>query len=459
MKRIFSGLLSLLILASCVQTDDFDLPELQGEELTISGDTTNIAAVKSLFNFETGEMYYFRETGLYVPGYVVSSDEGGNFYKELILQDKPASPTAGIQLLVDDNSLYETYNFGRKIYIKLDGLILGYNNGVLQLGKQNRGDVVAIPGALVDEHIIRTAEVAEVKPLDLEVTEIKETHKNLFVKLNNVQFNRNLIRANNRFTFAGDASIDQYDGERMLESCETGATTILSTSTYSGFKSLLLPQGSGSIEGVLTRNFYDDYFVLSVNSPAALQMNNGRCDPEYLDCGSTSEEGSIVLFEENFTNITTPARILATGWKNINVNGGAKLFEPGNSNSNRHLRISAYNTQETPLEVWLVSPAIDLGKTTGEVLSFDLKSGYDNSTILRVYATTNFTGNVATTNWMLLDARIPVGPSGGYIDFYKTSNIDVSCLEGELHFAFRYLGGAPDKTTTYDLDNVRVTGF
>lgn len=452
------GILIFTLSLSCVNTDDFDLPEIESTPVEFSGDTTSIAAVKSNYNFETGEIYTFQNTGIYMPGYVISSDEAGNFYKKLVVQDKSSTPGAGIQILLDDNSLFETYDFGRKIYVKLDGLSLWFNNGVLQLGIQNRGDVVAIPFALIDDHIIRTSEKAEIIPLDLEISEFSEAYKNLFIRLENVQFNRNLVKESHRFTFAGE-SIDQYDGERQLESCITGATTRVSTSTYSNFKSLLLPEGSGSLEGVLTRNFYDDHFVVVLNSPAELNLSGDRCDPEFFECGTSSIQGPEVIFEENFNSVTTTNKLSSMGWTNINVNGGAKRFELGNLSGNKYMRISAYNSQEAPFEAWLVSPAIDMNESTGEILSFEILASYDNASILEVYVSTEFTGNPLTTTWQLLDANIPVGPSSQYGKTYKKTEIDVSCLQGEMYLAFRYLGAAPDKTTTYDIDNIRLTGY
>jgi hypothetical protein len=110
------------------------------------------------------------------------------------------------------------------------------------------------------------------------------------------------------------------------------------------------------------------------------------------------------------------------------------------------------------LETWLITPAINLNKSSDEVLSFDLRASFDNATILRVYTTTAFTGNPLTTNWTLVDAEIPMGPSNQAGTSFKRSNIDISCLEGDLHVAFRYLGSGSEKTTTYDVDNIRVTG-
>ncbi|WP_081210752.1 DUF5689 domain-containing protein [Salegentibacter sediminis] len=444
-------------LISCVKTDDFEIPNVETKEFELDGKVTNIAAVKNNFDSENNVIYTFSETETYMEAYVVSTDEGGNFYKELVLQDRPESPTAGILILVDNNSLFETFEFGRKIYVRLDGLSLWQNNGVIQLGKQNRGDVVAIPNSLLDEHLIRTTETVEITPLPLEISEFSTKHLNLYIRLNNVQFNRNLVRDDQRFTFAGEQT-DQYDGERQLESCITGATTVLSSSTFSDFKSLLLPQQSGSIEGVLSRNFYDEYFVIAINTPDAIDFNKNRCDPVFFSCGDVLIPGPEVIFEENFTNITSKEKLETEGWTNLNVNGGNESFEPGVFDGDRYIRISAFNTDENPLEVWLVSPPVDLTNSTIETLSFEIMASYDNATILEVLITNEYSGNPLTTEWLLLDAKIPVGPSNQYGKKYLKSELDISCLDGVINLAFRYLGAGPDKTTTYDIDNIRVTG-
>ncbi len=442
---------------SCVKTDDFDLPKAETNETPFEGKVTNISAVKSNFDNDSNEIYSFEGTETHMEGFVISNDEGGNFYKELILQDRASNPTAGIQILVDENTLYETYEFGSKLYVKLDGLSLWYNNGVLQLGKQNRGDVDAIPRSLIDDHLIRTTEVSEIIPLQLEIRDINKDHKNIYIGLENIQFNRNLIRTNRPFSFAAEAT-DEFDGLRQLESCTTGASITLSTSTFADFKSLLLPSQSGSIEGVLSRDFFDDFYVVQLNTPDDLDFIGERCDPSFLKCGENVIHGPEVLFEENFNAITDEEKLDELGWTNINVNGGDERFKDGTFSGDRYIRISAFNTEENPLEAWLVTPAINLDSSVGEVVSFEIMASYDNSTILTVYVTNNFTGNPLTTTWLPIDAKIPIGPSSQYGPNYTRSAIDISCLEGEIHLAFKYQGAAPDKTTTYDIDNIRVTG-
>lgn len=451
-------ILSLGCFISCVKTDDFDLPEFDDSNFEFEGATTTISSVKGHYNMETEEIYTFQNTGVAMEGYVVSSDEAGNFYKELILQDRASEPTAGIQVLVDDNALFTTYEFGRKVFIKLDGLSLGFNHGVLQLGIQNRGDVVAIPRALIEDHIIRTSEKLPIEPLRVEIDNFSDQYKNLYILLDNVQFDRNLVRDEKRFSFASETT-DEFDGIRQLESCESGATTMVSTSTFADFRSLLIPQTSGSVEGVLTRDFYDDFYNLVINNPEAIKFGEGeRCDPDFLFCGENSSPGIETIFEEGFETITTLRMLETRGWTNKNVSGGSELFKPGTLTGNRHVRISAYNTVENSIEAWLVTPPIDLTTSSNEVLSVDLRSSFDNATILRVLVTTNFTGNPLTTDWTLVEAKIPVGPSNQNAAQFLRSHIDISCLEGTVHIGFHYQGGSAEKTTTYDIDNIRVTG-
>ncbi len=456
--RRFLFLAVSILLISCVKTEDFSPPQTIIAEITPPQNLTSIAAIKGNYNPTTAEIYTFRDTGTYFEGYVISSDEGGNFYKKIILQNKPENPTSGIQILIDDAALYNSFNFGRKLYVKLDGLSLWFSNGVFQLGIQNRGDVVEIPQSLIDNFITRTTETATIKPLKLKISDFDAQYRNLFIRLDNVQFNRNLVRNDNRYSFAS-AVTDQYDGERQLESCTDGATTTLSTSTFANFKSLLLPVSQGSVEGVLTRNFYDDYFIVVVNTPDDLHFEgNDRCDPVFLNCGISSAEGSELIFQENFVGITNENILDTRGWININVNGGNTRFVDGILNSDRFIRISAYNTKQNPLEAWLVTPPINLDASTGEILSFDIRASFDNATILSVLITNNFTGNVLTTNWQTLDAQIPIGPTNQNGINFKKSKIDISCLTGKINIAFRYRGGDPDKTTTYDIDNIRITG-
>jgi hypothetical protein len=163
------------------------------------------------------------------------------------------------------------------------------------------------------------------------------------------------------------------------------------------------------------------------------------------------------VFFEDFNSYDTFQTDIP-GWTNVNVNGGDTLFAVRSYSGEQYMQVSAYNSGEDPLEVWLVTPAIDLDNTINEALSFRTKTGYNNGAALTVMITENFTGDVTTTDWTLINANLANGPSSGYGEFVDSGDIDISCLDGQVYVAFRYLGGENGITTTFQVDDVKVTG-
>jgi hypothetical protein len=96
--------------------------------------------------------------------------------------------------------------------------------------------------------------------------------------------------------------------------------------------------------------------------------------------------------------------------------------------------------------------------TTEEELTFNIQAAFDNGTILSVLVSSDFTGDVTTATWNLLDASIPTGPESGFGDFFPSGAINVSCVDGMAHIAFRYQGSDPTATTRYHIDDIVITG-
>ena len=449
------SLLLILIVISCVSTDDYKVPETQlPENVSIDGAQISLRAVKNNYNEETGEIFTF-SVDQYFEAYVISSDRAGNFYNELILQDSPENPEAGIQILIDENALYQRYNLGRKVFVKLNGLSISKSNGLIQLGKQNRGDLDPITPSEIDQYLVRSEIIEEIIPQQIKIGDFSSDLLSTYVRLDNIQFNRNLFTLT-KSTFAAE-TYDEFDGLRQIEQCGSDDKALLSTSTYADFRSINLPENSGTILGILGRDFYDDFYIVQVNSTEDLSFSDDRCDPIFFSCGNNTEAGNTILFEENFAEITNENKLDPLGWTNVNINGGEERFVDATSNGNRTIRISAYNTGENPLEAWLVTPPIDLSQTQNEVLSFDIRASYDNATILQVYVSEDFDGNPTNANWHLLEANIPMGPSSQNPENFRNSKIDLSCFNAKVYIGFRYQGRDPSRTTTYDIDNIKVT--
>jgi len=480
MKNIkFNNLFALLavfaIAVSCVKSDDFDVPQTTvQEEPNLEGFTeVPLESLGGQYEQERADFTY-EETNSYVSGYVISSDEAGNFFEEIIIQDNPTNPTIGVRVLIDENPLFTRYEVGRKVFVKLDGLTLGISNGVLTLGIAGSNFIEPIPFPLEDDFILRSTEVAEINPVTVSLEELAAIDlgagddvafrlTNLYVRVANVQFTKAQVIDNN-FTYAAEGS-DEFDGERILESCDDGSTLIFSTSTFADFKAALLPTGRGEISGILTKNFFGDVFNLVVNDPSTVLLTDeNRCDPEPLfiepfECSGSASGGSNVVFEEDFETFNAIEDYVAAGWTNVNTTEGSTVWEIGNFDNNNYAQITGFNTGETLINSWLVTPSINMDNTSGEALNMRIQTNFDNGRILRVLFSENFTGDVTAASWKdLTQFEAPVGPSGGFGDFVNVGPINLSCIDGTIHIAFLYEGSDPAATTRYHVDDIEISG-
>jgi len=468
LKNITLAILTLTVI-SCVKSDEYDVPSVSGTEPDVTVNSS-IEAVKNAWNQNYGsnneQIYTFpTEINTYLTAYVVSTDLAGNFYKSLVIQDAVENASHGIEILINKTSLFESFEVGRKVYLKLDGLSVSYSDGTnndptdanpgqYTMGIEDGGVISNIPSSIYLDHILRSIEIGTIIPSEITVMEFSQNRINTFVKIDGIQFD---ISQSGK-TYAGESS-DQFDGFRTLLSCGDLVTAKLETSTFSDFKSYVIPEGQGNISAILTKDFRSDFFVLKINDPTDVDFSNmDRCDPDRLDCGNNAVGGSEVLFNENFDTKTT-SQLTADGWINTNVNGGNEKFELRKSSGNKFMQASAYNSHENPMEVWLVTPAIDLSNTINEELTFKTRAGYYQGDALSVFVSTDFTGDVLAATWILVDADLVDGPSSGYGGtFMSSGSINLSCLEGEVFVAFRYLGADGSITTTFQIDHVRITG-
>lgn len=471
--NIITLFILVFTLNSCVQDGDFTIPELTVKETNITANST-LEKVKTALQqeFFSNEKLVFtfpinENNPTFIEAYVISSDATGNFYNKLIVQDKAENPTAGIEILINKSALSNLFTIGQKIYIKLDGLSVSYDDGQstvnpinLAPGKYSLGFLEGdrsgkIPSTAIKNHLFRTSTIAAIIPQKITVETITDATLNTFVQLEKAQFD---ISEKGK-TFAGE-KYDEYDGFRYLFECGSEHELRLQTSTFSSFKSTLIPEGQGKIDFILTKDFKSEFLVAIVNSPSTIDFTNAtRCDPVFLNCPENTNVGNVILIDENFENIKTNSQLLNAGWSNINANGGKNVFKSKTKNGNRVMEMSAYNTAENPLEIWLISPTINLDTTTYETLTFETNNGYDNGKALKVFVSSDFSGDVKTATWTQINANLSVGPSNDYSNFFtKSGNISLSCLSGNVHVAFQYFGGDGGVSTTVQIDNVKITG-
>ncbi|MFN4075683.1 MAG: DUF5689 domain-containing protein [Cloacibacterium sp.] len=315
MKKYFSiiriFILSLTVfLTSCVQDDEYSTPDLQGkcQDLT---PTKTIAEVKAAYANNTATI----TDDIIIEGYVSSSDESGNVYKTIYLQDAPENPTQGLVVSVDAVSTYTSYPQGSKVYIKLKGLAFGKYGGVLQVGYNNLDPVTntttfgRIPEKLVKEHLVRScAPKVKIVPKVITLSQLSSSIDPLIgalVQVNNAEFPVNLLC--NIYAPNG-TSVDRQIVDPTRKTPET--TRVVRNSGFASFAADQLPSGNGTFIGILSK--FNSTYQFYINRVSDLNMKGPRLDGSTPSCSYNTEGKKIISVSElkllytsgNYTQIT-----------------------------------------------------------------------------------------------------------------------------------------------------------
>ena len=113
--KIVFGLLLVWAMAlmslACSLDSEFKNPDLCDTSWT---PTCSFDQLKSLY---TGRTIRIQEDCI-IEGYIVSSDQEGNFYSSIHIQNQPLNPTEGLEVLVDMRDTHLFLPLGSKIFLK-----------------------------------------------------------------------------------------------------------------------------------------------------------------------------------------------------------------------------------------------------------------------------------------------------------------------------------------------------
>ncbi|MDO9593632.1 MAG: DUF5689 domain-containing protein [Lutibacter sp.] len=263
-------LLLIFLFISCVKDGDFETPNVDCTEPELTA-TTTIQHVKAMYTFGGARII---ETDVIIEGYVVSSDKSGNIYKSISIQDKPENPTAAIKISINQTNIYTKFNVGRKIYVKLKGLAVGYSFGSVQIGVATGDGLAGILGSELNKYILRSCEVAEIIPKKVAIADLNKSMLEMLIEIENVQFkSADLGKA---YGNAGNTATVNRVLESTDNSCNFLDQVILRNSGFASFKNTVLPEGKGSVVAIFS-NYYDD-FQLYLRDTDDVKFNTARCD-------------------------------------------------------------------------------------------------------------------------------------------------------------------------------------
>ncbi|WP_422083122.1 DUF5689 domain-containing protein [Ulvibacterium sp.] len=266
MKKSIVALIAILVWApSCVKDQNFDPPK----STCSSGLTANAtyAQVKNLYEDETIQIL----EDWVIEGYVISSDKAGNFFSVLHFQDSPTNPTEGLQIEIDLRDSHVFYPVGSKIFIKLKGLYLGKSREVFKLGGTfiafGNVSVGRLPAAVVGNHVfVSCDEVVEPEPTLVTADAISGNMVNTLVTFENVEFLEDEL--------GQPFAMEREETERTLTTCNDNEFVVLN-SGFSDFQAEILPEGNGSITGVLIKD--KDDFQLVIRDLNDIDFSQLRC--------------------------------------------------------------------------------------------------------------------------------------------------------------------------------------
>jgi hypothetical protein len=262
---IFFKYCCLLFIFGCVKDPVFKNPQTTCNDQLMTNST-----FKEVKNLYQGDVIQIQQD-LVIAGYVISSDQEGNFFSTIHVQDDPLMPTSGFELEIDLRDSYLFYEIGSKIYIKLRGLYLGKSKGVYKLGgvfmSFGKLSIGRLPALAVKDHLFLSCEpVSKLVPTVTSIPQLSEDLVSTLVKLESLE----IITEEQSMTFA----VPQEETIRNLTNCN-GTRIELLNSGYSDFQDKLLPSGNGSVTAVLYRETND--YQLIIRGLNDLDLTSERC--------------------------------------------------------------------------------------------------------------------------------------------------------------------------------------
>lgn len=457
LKTAGFALLLAFSLISCVKEDKFDTPEIvcNNRFPAANHQLSDLVAIAKPLPTQADII----STDYIVEAYVNSSDETGNIYKILFLQDKPENPTMGVEMDIDGANTYADFPVGALVRINLKGLIVQGSNGNIKigsydpnfaLGRINYNKIQNYMGRVCDGNKPVKANI-----VPLEFNSIGDAlknggHVNQLVKINNVQFEDPELTK----TFAdADKTGDRYIVDKK------GVRLDLRFSNYATFaKTPISPkyEGSGSITLCMSRfNTTDQAYLRNLDD---ISFSGARFNPGVPDDPSAS---AVNLFNgadfENWAQFlgslnSFGLNSLATQGVGAGYNGGNSIHLQGTASGNIYV-FTSFAASGLPTNPKRITMRIK-GTAVGKSLSFNVYKKTDNTTyycynlgtytkgaILGANDTNSYTGSINTNNqWTLIELDL-VG-----LD-------DVNLTAGKTMFALK-AGSAG--VYNLDIDNIRI---
>nr|WP_319399410.1 DUF5689 domain-containing protein [uncultured Carboxylicivirga sp.] len=455
-KLLFITLLTTVLTWSCDMNNEDAPPYI---EFVPAPNVSSVTHIKSLYDQEMEKYYRDRvpveiTEDICLKGIISADDKtsNGNLYKEAYLQDE----TGGIKLVfVSTGGIYANDS----VVINMKGLYIGDYGDFIQIGGIPYTDTngnLRVSGIDKYDCLKRTKiDGQELQPLLISIDQIGEEHMGMLIELQDVQFRDDEIGK----TYATPETDDQEASteNRIMTDCNGNEITVRS-SGYSSFAGDLLPQGKGSIVGILTK--YTSTYQLVIRNIDEVQLDGNRCGddndvtPTPIDIALGSAVESII---EDFGTQTSNNDITIDGWNNF-ATVGTRTWRCKTYNDEVYAQATGFSSGEAAIESWLLLPPVS--NSGSKTISFQTEYAYwahaDGNTPLKLVYSTDFTGGDPTiASWTELNATFATNGVDLQNTWVNSGSINLPDSNNPLVIAFVYTGSDTEKTSMR-IDNIII---
>jgi hypothetical protein len=438
---LFTG----LVITSCEK--EYDSPPIkevaEGNSITIGSETNPTAiSLNGIYQDSVAQgngvvLYSYKFVDDYsLFATVTMGEQTGNLYKEIYIQD---GNSARMKLaLTSSSNLLD----GDSIRIALKGTTLRINDGSLVLDSVNPFN-----------NIIKVATEKFITPLSVNIADLTlEAHKNRLIRVTNCEFSRSAALSTYATPDAGGAT------ESFLVDCN-GNSLLIRTSDYANFAGQEVPDGSGSVVGIL--GVYGTTLQFYIRDPKEVDMTAASCN------------GNVIYIKDFEDDLITSRGFyvgdVADGaWQNYwtgdqSVSGqefsGQYYVSYGAANVKNFDNDNFINYSTTS---WLISPKFNLSSTTSPQLSFESATRY-NGPPLQLFVSTDYNGNgdpETDGTWTEITSQVPLWATEALTtsdwNYTPCGDIDITAYKSTgTYFAYKY-SGPSNQGATWQVDNITI---
>jgi len=327
---------------------------------------------------------------------VVTTDQtSGNFYKEAYIKDN----TGAIKLRFTGST---SLSIGDSIRVQLNGGRLTQYKAMLSVDDLDPDGSTVILKNNVD-----------VTPTIVTLDQVTGAMQGQLIQIDNVEFSD----ADLGTTWAD--AINKFSANHNLTDCNGSAPLLVRTSGYANFAGEVIPNGNGSMIGVV--GVYNADIQLLIRNPNELTMSGVRC----AGGGGGASCDPLAGLNETFAGNTAGTTITENCWKVGTIQGSNNWI--CGDNSGNQCATATGNASGTQ-EMWMSTPLIQ--SNGSDVLTFSSAKQNMTTSTLNVYVSTNYDGtNYNSATWTALSATLVIS-SDSDNTYISSGNVNLSSALG-----------------------------